>query len=314
MRAAAASHARSHRSVVAIFFIILFGAAGASQRAVAADFIGTITPGGSPVTATTTSAGDNIRLTFAGTVGQRVSVKVSGVTIGTSTWNSMTVRILKPDGSTLGGSNNYTFAGTDRGFLDQQTLPVAGTHTVGADPNTTATGSATVTLYDAPADPAPLLTPTSGAGTAGTFVVTTPGQNISPTFVGTVGQRVSVKVSGVTIGTSTWNSMTVRILSPDGSTLGGSNNYTFAGTDGGFLDQQTLPVAGTYTVVLDPNTTATGSATVTLYDVPADPAPLLTPTSGAGTAGTFVVTTPGQNISPTFVGTVGQRVSVKRWG
>jgi hypothetical protein len=56
---------------------LLFGGstAGASSYSIVA--------GGARVTVTTTVANENATLTFAGTAGQRVSLKVSGVTIGT---------------------------------------------------------------------------------------------------------------------------------------------------------------------------------------------------------------------------------------
>jgi hypothetical protein len=68
------------------------------------DVFGTITPNGPPVTITTTTSGQNARLVFEGTAGQRVSLKMTGVTISSS-W----VTLLKVDGSNL--SNNI-FVGT----------------------------------------------------------------------------------------------------------------------------------------------------------------------------------------------------------
>ena len=307
----AVSRRRVRRVSLVATSLIIVAAGGWSHLAGAADVTGPIVAGGAPVSVTTTSAGDNIRLTFTGTVGQRVSVKLSSVTIGTSGCCSTRLSILKPDGSTLGGSSNWVYAGTSGGYLDVQSLTIAGTYTVLVDPEGTAIGSATVTLYDVPADPAPSMTPTAGAGTAVAFTVSTPGQALRPTFTGTVGQRVSVKLSGVTIGTSGCCSVRLSILKPDGSTLGGSSNWVYAGTSGGYLEVQTLPSTDTYTVLVDPEGSATGNATVTLYDVPADPAPSMTPTSGAGTAVAFTVTTPGLNLRPTFTGTVGQRISVK---
>ena len=55
-------------------------------------------------------------------------------------------------------------------------------------------------------------------------------------------------------------------LRPDGRVLVAP---VFVGTNGGFLDATTLPSAGTYTVVVDPQGSDTGAATLTLFDVPA---------------------------------------------
>jgi len=52
---------------------------------------------GSPVTATITAPGQNARYTFAGTVGQRISLLMTSVT------TSCNVNIYKPDGTILAG-------------------------------------------------------------------------------------------------------------------------------------------------------------------------------------------------------------------
>ena len=58
-----------------------------------------IVPGGSPVTITTHSAGENAWLTFDAQAGQRIALKMSGVTIGPSPCCSTYVWIYKPDGT-----------------------------------------------------------------------------------------------------------------------------------------------------------------------------------------------------------------------
>ena len=69
-----------------------------------------------------------------------------------------------------------------------------------------------------------------------------------------------------------------------------------------------LPVAGTYTITVDPQGAATGSATLTLYDVPPD-------VTGSVTAGggpqPISLGTPGQNARMTFAGHAGQAISLK---
>ena len=55
---------------------------------------------------------------------------------------------------------------------------------------------------------------------------------------------------------------------------------------------------GTYEVFINPSGTATGIVTVDIHDVPPD----VTTRLVVGAAGTpMVVTTPGQNLAPTFV-------------
>src|SRR4029453_14574151 len=79
---------------------------------------------------------------------------------------------------------------------------------------------------------------------------------------GTSGQRISLKTSSTTIADAT-----VKVLKPDGTTLGSVGAHTGYTT---FLDVKTLPVEGTYAVLVDPSSMNMGSTTLTLYDVPAD--------------------------------------------
>src|SRR6266508_5796984 len=78
----------------------------------------------------------------------------------------------------------------------------------------------------------------------------------------------------------------------------------------GFIEPATLPVAGTYTVLVDPNGAVTDSITVTTYDVPPDLSGSISPTP-SGAQVTATINTPGQNAGYTFAGSVGQRISVK---
>jgi hypothetical protein len=187
--------------------------------------------------------------------GQRVSLRASGVTIGSSSCCSAKLSITKPDGSTLVPP---TLVGTGGGFFDTQMLPAGGTYTILLDPQGTDLGSATLTLYDVPPD-------LSGTIVAGGSPVTlaigpVPGQNARLTFYGTAVQRISLRLSGVTIGTSSCCSTKVSITRPDGSYL---VVPTFVGTMGGTLTAQ-LPVTGTYGIVVDPQGTNTGGITLTL--------------------------------------------------
>jgi hypothetical protein len=74
------------------------------------------------------------------------------------------------------------------------------------------------------------------------------------TFSGTAGQQITVRVTGNTIAT-----VAVKLLKPDGTQLTSSTN----GASSFNLATQTLPVSGTYTVVVDPTAANTGSLTLT---------------------------------------------------
>ena len=266
---------------------------------VSADPTTPITPGGAPVTVTTTIPGQNAKLTFAGTANRRVSLKLTGVTIGTSTTASLKISVTKPDGTAL---VTATSLGTSGGFIDTKTLPTTGTYTILVDPQSSSIGSATVTLYDVPADPS---TPITSGGAPVTVTTTIPGQNAKLTFAGTANRRISLGITGVTIGTSASSSIKVSITKPDGTVLVAATSF---GTNGGFIDTKSLPTTGTYTILVDPQSSAIGSATLRLYDVLADPTSSITP---GGAPVTVTTTIPGQNAKLTFAGTAGQRISLK---
>jgi hypothetical protein len=66
---------------------------------------------------------------------------------------------------------------------------------------------------------------------------------------------VSLRITGVTVATAF-----VSILKPDGTTL---VSNTLVGTPGRTITT-TLPVAGTYAIVIDPQGSATGTMTFAL--------------------------------------------------
>ncbi|HEX3251331.1 MAG TPA: PPC domain-containing protein, partial [Pyrinomonadaceae bacterium] len=261
---------------------------------------GSITPGGPPVTVTATDPGQNFLLTFDGTAGQRVSLKMTDVNFGNDSCCGAHVAIKKPDGSYL---VNNVFFGTSGGFVDATSLPVAGTYTIVVDPYGPYTGHATLTLYDVPADFTTTITP---GGAPVTATTTVPGQNAQLTFAGTAGQRVSLKVSSVSMAGGS-GYVEVGIKNPDGSVLTTINYITASGA---FIDVQTLASTGTYTVFVNPGDSNTGSVTLTLYNVPAD----VTGNMTIGTPFTETTTVPGQNALLSFSGTAGQRVTINIGG
>ena len=257
---------------------------------VPADASGTVAFGSSaPVT--TTVPGQNANVTFSGVAGQRASVVVSDVSFGTSTCCSLRISILKPNGTVL---VTPVSVGSNGGFLDAVVLPTTGTYTLFVDPQGPVTGSATLTLYNVPADAAATIVP---GGAPATVSTTVPGQNAGVTFDAVSNQKVSVKVGPSCCATR------VSIIKPNGAVLVAAMTL---GAGGGFMDTVTIPTTGTYTILVDLQGPATGDVTLTLYDVPAD----VTGTIAFGVPKTVTTTVPGQNASLTFTGTAGQVVSL----
>jgi YD repeat-containing protein len=247
------------------------------------DVTGTMTLGtGFPVTIGT--PGQNARLTFTGTESHRVSLAASSGLSGSA------ISLRTPDGTVISSGTN-TALGT---FIEPAILPASGTYAVALDPNGLSTGTSTLTAYDVPDD----LDGSITAGGPGVQVsITGPGQNAVLTFDGTAGQRVSLR------RTNGLNS-TVAIRRTDGSTQASA---TVGSAFNAFIETITLATTGTHSVLVDPAGAATGTATVTLYDVPADLAGTVT-INGSSTA--VSIGTPGQNGAYTFSGTASQQITV----
>jgi subtilisin family serine protease len=202
-----------------------------------------IAPGGAPLTVTTTVPGQNARLTFNANAGQRISLALSS-----GTMSQQKLSLLAPDGTALVSPTTIG----NSGFIDVKTLNTTGSYTILVDPTGTNTGSLTLTLYDVPPDPAATINP---GGAPLTVTTTVPGQNARLTFNANAGRQVALKMSAATL-----SSFKVSIINPDGSTLVAPKAF---GTGGGMLTA-TLPIAGTYAIVIDPQTSSTGSVTFTL--------------------------------------------------
>ena len=194
---------------------------------------------------TTNTPGQNGRLTFAATSGQRVALGQDGYNCFTST-----TTILTPDGS----QQASTCGGT---FIDTQNLDATGEYTILVDPKEANFGTTTLTLHSVPAD-------ANGAvavnGTGFTLDMNAIGQNGFVTFSGTQGQQATVHISGNTVNGFLDVSL-VQLLPGGGETVLVSTVGLATQFD---LPTQTLPATGNYKVVVSPRGTATGSATVSV--------------------------------------------------
>jgi hypothetical protein len=115
----------------------------------------------------------------------------------------------------------------------------------------------TATLYDVPPDDAATL---AIRGSPANLLMSVPGQNGKATFTGAAGQHVTLRLTSVTIGTSGSSSAKVSVKNPSGTNLLAP---TYFGTSGKTV-ALTLPTAGTYTVVIDPQAANLGAATLGL--------------------------------------------------
>jgi predicted small integral membrane protein len=274
----------------------LTGSLTARVYGVPADATATLAVGGAARTVTTATPGQNAILSFPGTAGDRVYFTFTDSTYPSLT--SATVTVRRPDGSSFVSAVNCGNGCT----IDVKTLPDTGTYTILLDPRDDATGALTAQLTTVAADATATLT---AGGPARTVATTTPGQNAAFSFAGTAGQRVFLNFTGGTFASSTQAKVTVS--QPDGTALVSGLNCGQSCV----VDTRSLPVAGTYTILVDPQGAVTGSLTAQLHQVPAD---LVATATAGGPAQQVVVAAPGQNASVTFAAEAGQRVSIQLSG
>src|SRR5262249_53784982 len=186
---------------------------------VPADPVGTITAGGSSVTTTTTTPGQNAKLTFTGTSGQRVSLNITNSNM------TSTDSILRPDGTTLVSTTVASI-----GYIDATTLPSTGTYTVLMDGAKASFGNETFTLYDVHD-----LTGSIPTAPPSTFPPPSPGKTAPLTSPATAGQRVSLAISPGPLGT-------VAVKDPSNATIGSASIGSFTN-----LIEPITMAGGTYT-------------------------------------------------------------------
>jgi YD repeat-containing protein len=263
------------------FFVLPVRSDGHQYTASEVAVTGRMTVDGPNLTVTIGTAGTIALVVFEGAAGQRVSLGLSAVTIGTSD-----VTLYAPSGSQVG----FATVVTTGGAIDAQ-LVAAGTYAIAVAPRPGFTGSATLTLSQE------VTGSLTVDGAAVPVSLARPGQRARLTFAGTAGQRVSVHLAGISI-----TSGTVSVLNPDGTSLGSGVGFG-VGADA-TLDAPPLPATGTYSVLVDPANAYTGNLTLSLSQeltgtIAVDGAPV-----------TATLTRAGQRLRLTFGGTAGQRLSL----
>jgi YD repeat-containing protein len=246
------------------------------------DFTGATTIGGQ-FTGTINNGGDIGLVLFPATAGQAFSLQITGSAIA-----SGNVSILSPSGSILAQ------APVGLGSTSVSSLPAAttGTYTV---LYVSAAGDSGTLTFNLSSSSQSTIT----SGVPQTVSIST-GQNAQRSFSGVAGQVVSVQLANSTFPGGCY-SLSVSILNPDGSALSSDN---WCGQGNFFMNSTTLPTTGTYTLLITPETGATGSIGVTL-SVFEQPQGTITP----GVPTTMSVTTPGHTAALTFSGTAGQMAS-----
>lgn len=233
--------------------------------------------------------GQNARLTFAGTAGEGLTLRVSGQSTVPAD-RSVIYRIYKPDGSHFDSFSADT--GSTR-YLP--VLPVTGIYVVTVDPYYGATASAQVLLATG-------ITGTLPIGGAATSVTTTvPGQGAYLSFTATAGQHLGLGISDLVLTDGTYAGVSVTVYDPAGRYFASSTCGVNYGCDFNIGSA----VAGKYTVAVTPHDEAQTMSFKSTLSVD------VAGTLARNTADNLALSRRGQNGRLTFAGTAGERLTLQ---
>lgn len=177
--------------------------------------------------------------------GNYISLDLTTFTVNPAT-AVISYTVYKPDNTVF--VTGKTVSATDR-TIHLPMFPSSGTYTVAFH-----SGAATATI-----GVQTLAVGTLWTNNARPVSTTFPGQSVRFSHVGSVGWSLGLEVAGIAT-TPTAQPVTVTMYLPDGTLFRSITTSTV----GGFLQLPILPVAGLYTIVIDPAGTATASLQLTV--------------------------------------------------
>jgi YD repeat-containing protein len=250
------------------------------------DITGALTSNGPAQIFTTARVGQQAHYSFNVT---DITQHFTFLTTAVTGFTTLTLNLIKPDGTLWYGQGINATDGT----MDVSGFPVTGTYNVYVVPSGAQTGSITIALKQDDAN-------TIAVDGSSLAINLAAGQNGRYTFTATAGQWIGVGISSLSF-TPAGGSVNASIYNSVG-TLVTSNCVSYS-APGGRCTALNLP-AGTYTLVIDPASTAAASMTLT---VSSDITGALTP-NGAGQ--TFTTIRVGQQAHYNFTATAGQSYKV----
>ena len=196
-----------------------------------------------PKTATVAFGNEQVRMTFAGLIGQSLGVDIANASFGG------TVQVIAPNGATQSGPTTFGPAGLG---IRTGTLAQSGTYTVIVVPASGATGSLQATLWS---DVGGTLT----VGALNSVGIVHRNQQSRMSFAGTAGQNLGLDLSNI-LG---FTGGTIQVIAPNGGAQ--TPPTTFSTAAGIGLRTGTLTQTGSYTVIVVPASAATGTFNLRLW-------------------------------------------------
>ncbi len=240
------------------------------------------------VTQTTTLPGQVLIGTFTGTAGQRVGVRLSGLTDAYNrlVWFDPAQNILA-----------YNFLeSSETDYWEVSSLPTNGVYTIQGQASYPNTGAFSYEIFNAPDVTGIIATD----GTPTTFSTTIPSQNLQLAFSGTTSQALNLRVTSSGVNSSPV--LDAQIKASDGSVIWSA---TIIGT-GQAVTLPSLPTNGAYSLCIDPRKDATGNFIVELgSNLNTNPTlniggPDIVVTGAAGEIKDFAINATGQTFALKF--------------
>jgi hypothetical protein len=239
---------RTELTVDGRYTVVADGSGGRATARVylSRDTTAAITPNGSPVSTAIEQPGGIVRYRFSGRSGQRMFLELTQSSLPNQCsplqLRDPTDRLLT-SGCVVNGS----------GAIEGTVLPMDGTYTVMVDPNDRTIGTVHMRLFAA-ADQVGSITPNGQPVVA---TIGQPGLVVRYRFTGTPGTAVAVEASDATLPDQC---SLVELRDPADNLL--ASGCVIAGA--GDIRPTVLPVAGSYSIVVDPSGASTGTVSLTL--------------------------------------------------
>ena len=245
-------------------------------------------PGGTSQNYGTTTAGQNVYLSFAAQAGASLNLTLTGLTIGGTSSTQVNVNVYNAAGSNIASTSCYTTNPGNSCRLGMLGL-VAGTYSVVVSPSS----SGSTMQFNAMLAP-DTSGPTLAANTPATVTLAT-GQVETLTFNANAGDTVALNLSGVT-STPAGQTLYAYIYRPDFGAITASNSYANFSSSGSnaILNLPSLPVSGTYIVRVFNSYGTPATAQLTLTPGATGTLPM------DGASQSYASTVPGQNMYLSF--------------
>ena len=240
-------------------------------------------------------AGQNVNMTFTANQGDNLELTLSAVSIAGSSGSPVMVNVYDANGTNISSADNCLQAWTCRYPLWNL---AAGTYTVVVSPPD-AKSTVGFTAMLEPDISGPAL-----SASAPVTVNLSLGQVERLTFSANAGDNVAIRMSNESTSNPYGLPVYLNIYRPDAGTIATGNYYTTANMVGsGTLNMQSLPVSGTYTVVVY-TSGVVGTAQLTMSSLLGQPIVI------NGGNQTFPSSGAGQNVYMTFSANQGDNLEL----